>query len=87
MISQYFTDGMMPRQPAPVLSTVLAESIRSLLHQACHLRHSRRQVLTNREEPLQALGYGHCGKKFAAKSVGDVEQVSALASDDSVTLV
>jgi hypothetical protein len=29
-------------------------------------------VLTNPEEPLQALAYGHCGKKFAEKVPGEV---------------
>ena len=35
-------------------------------------RQSRRRVPTSREEALQALAYGHCGKKFAAKVPGEV---------------
>jgi hypothetical protein len=49
----------------------LAESNRSFLHKACHPDQSRRQ------ETLQALAYGHCGKKFAAKVPGEVSHSPA----------
>ena len=50
------------------------------------LRQIRRRGPTNPEEPLQALAYGHCGKKFAPKVPGEVSQVPP-ADDDSETFV
>jgi hypothetical protein len=57
---------------ASVLSAALAESTTSSCTRTAISVQSRRRVPISREVPLQALAYGHCGKKFAAKVPGEV---------------
>jgi hypothetical protein len=66
---------------ASVLSTALAESTGSSCTRTAISVQSRRRVPISREVPLQALAYGHCGKKFAAKVPGEGIQSPAPGAD------